>query len=55
MGFAYANSVGKVAKENPDVKFAIVDDASAASTGDDNARPVAAAQRACAASERGFR
>lgn len=26
VGFAYAASVGKVAKENPDVKFAIVDD-----------------------------
>ncbi|MEA4944222.1 MAG: BMP family ABC transporter substrate-binding protein [Propionicimonas sp.] len=34
VGFAYASSVGKVAKENPDVKFAIVDDASEASTGD---------------------
>ncbi len=33
VGFAYASSVGKVAKENPDVKFAIVDDASEASTG----------------------
>jgi len=33
VGFAYATSVGKVAKENPDVKFAIVDDASEASTG----------------------
>ncbi len=32
VGFAYANSVGKVAKENPNVKFAIVDDASDAST-----------------------
>jgi len=28
VGFAYASSVGKVAKENPDVKFAIVDDSS---------------------------
>lgn len=27
VGFAYASAVGKVAKENPDVKFAIVDDA----------------------------
>ena len=34
VGFAYANSVGEVAKANPDVKFAIVDDASEASTGD---------------------
>lgn len=34
VGFAYAGSVGEVAKENPDVKFAIVDDASPASTGD---------------------
>ena len=33
VGFAYATAVGKVAKENPDVKFAIVDDASEASTG----------------------
>ncbi|PKQ22892.1 MAG: BMP family ABC transporter substrate-binding protein [Actinobacteria bacterium HGW-Actinobacteria-5] len=34
VGFAYASAVGKVAKENPKVKFAIVDDASEASTGD---------------------
>jgi len=34
VGFAYAASVGEVAKENPDVKFAIVDDASEASTAD---------------------
>ena len=34
VGFAYANAVGQVAKENPDVKFAIVDDASEASTAD---------------------
>ncbi|MDQ7992667.1 MAG: BMP family ABC transporter substrate-binding protein [Propionicimonas sp.] len=34
VGFAYAASVGEVAKANPDVKFAIVDDASEASTGD---------------------
>jgi basic membrane protein A len=33
VGFAYATAVGKVAKESPDVKFAIVDDASEASTG----------------------
>jgi len=33
VGFAYAGAVGKVAKENPDAKFAIVDDASEASTG----------------------
>lgn len=32
VGFAYAKSVGAVAKENPDVKFAIVDDASPDST-----------------------
>ena len=34
VGFAYANSVGEVAKANPDVKFAIVDDASEAATAD---------------------
>lgn len=34
VGFAYAKSVGEVAKANPDVKFAIVDDASPDSTGD---------------------
>ena len=33
VGFAYANAVGKVAAANPDVKFAIVDDASEASQG----------------------
>ncbi len=33
VGFAYAGAVGTIAKENPDVKFAIVDDASEASTG----------------------
>jgi basic membrane protein A len=33
VGFAYAKSVGKVAKANPDVHFAIVDDASADSKG----------------------
>ncbi len=33
VGFAYAKSVGAVAKENPDVKFAIVDDNSPDSTG----------------------
>lgn len=32
VGFAYAGAVGKVAKANPEVKFAIVDDASPAST-----------------------
>jgi basic membrane protein A len=32
VGFAYGPSVGKVAAANPDVKFAIVDDASEAST-----------------------
>ncbi|MDF8263076.1 BMP family lipoprotein [Luteipulveratus flavus] len=34
IGFAYAKSVGKVAKANPDVKFAIIDDASDDSKGD---------------------
>ena len=33
VGFAYAKSVGQVAKANPDVKFAIVDDASPDSAG----------------------
>jgi len=33
VGFAYANAVGAAAKANPAVKFSIVDDASAASTG----------------------
>jgi basic membrane protein A len=33
VGFAYAGSLGKVAKEFPDTKFAIVDDASPESTG----------------------
>ena len=33
VGFAYAKSVGKAAKDNPDVHFAIVDDASADSKG----------------------
>jgi basic membrane protein A len=33
VGFAYAKSVGKAAKDNPDVSFAIVDDASADSKG----------------------
>ena len=33
VGFAYAGAVGTIAKENPEVKFAIVDDASPASTG----------------------
>jgi basic membrane protein A len=33
VGFAYAESLGKVAKEFPDTKFAIVDDASDASKG----------------------
>jgi basic membrane protein A len=33
VGFAYAKSVGKAAKDNPDVHFAIVDDASDASKG----------------------
>ena len=32
VGFAYANAVGKIAKEFPDTKFAIIDDASEAST-----------------------
>ena len=38
VGFAYAGSVGKVAKENPDVHFAIIDDASDASKGDNVAQ-----------------
>ncbi len=33
VGFAYAEAVGKVAKANPDVHFAIIDDASDASKG----------------------
>lgn len=33
VGFAYAKSVGEVSKANPDVKFAIVDDASPDSAG----------------------
>jgi basic membrane protein A len=33
VGFAYAKAIGKVAKANPDVKFAIIDDASADSAG----------------------
>ncbi len=33
VGFAYAPAVGKVAKENPDIHFAIIDDASDASKG----------------------
>ncbi|HET8988326.1 MAG TPA: BMP family ABC transporter substrate-binding protein [Humibacillus sp.] len=33
VGFAYAKALGKVAKANPDVKFAIIDDASADSAG----------------------
>lgn len=33
VGFAYAKAVGKVAKANPDVKFSIIDDASADSKG----------------------
>ncbi|WP_035917989.1 BMP family lipoprotein [Knoellia sinensis] len=32
VGFAYAKAIGKVAKDNPDVAFAIVDDASPDST-----------------------
>jgi basic membrane protein A and related proteins len=38
VGFAYAESVGKVAKANPDVHFAIIDDASDASKGDNVAQ-----------------
>ncbi|YAL82613.1 BMP family lipoprotein [Dermacoccaceae bacterium W4C1] len=34
VGFAYAKAVGKIAKDNPDVKFAIIDDASDDSKGD---------------------
>lgn len=33
VGYAYAEAVGKVAKANPDVNFAIIDDASKASAG----------------------
>jgi len=33
VGFAYAKAIGKVAKDNPDVKFAIIDDASPDSAG----------------------
>jgi basic membrane protein A and related proteins len=33
VGFAYAKAIGKVAKDNPDVHFAIIDDASADSAG----------------------
>ena len=33
VGFAYAKAIGAVAKANPDVKFAIIDDASADSAG----------------------
>ena len=33
VGFAYAKALGKVAKANPDVKFAIIDDASPDSAG----------------------
>ena len=38
VGFAYAAAIGKVAKENPDVHFAIIDDASDASKGDNVAQ-----------------
>ena len=38
VGFAYAKAVGKVAKENPDVHFAIIDDASDDSKGDNVAQ-----------------
>lgn len=34
VGFHYADAVGKMAKDNPDVNFAIIDDASEASKGD---------------------
>ena len=33
VGYAYAGAVGTIAKENPEVKFSIVDDTSEASTG----------------------
>lgn len=33
VGFAYAKAIGKVAKDNPDVSFAIIDDASPDSAG----------------------
>jgi basic membrane protein A len=38
VGFAYATAVGKVAKANPDAHFAIIDDASEASAGDNVAQ-----------------
>ncbi|XVX19386.1 BMP family lipoprotein [Actinomycetota bacterium] len=38
VGFAYGPSIGKVAKANPDAKFAIVDDASDDSKGDNVAQ-----------------
>lgn len=38
VGFAYATAVGKVAKANPDANFAIIDDASDASAGDNVAQ-----------------
>ena len=38
VGFAYATAVGKVAKANPDAHFAIIDDASETSAGDNVAQ-----------------
>ncbi len=38
VGFAYATAVGEVAKDNPDAHFAIIDDASDASAGDNVAQ-----------------
>lgn len=38
VGFAYAKAVGKVAKDNPDVEFAIIDDSSDDSKGDNVAQ-----------------
>lgn len=40
VGFIYANAIGAAAKENPDVSFAIIDDASEASKGDNVAQLV---------------
>lgn len=40
VGYIYANAIGAAAKENPDVSFAIIDDASDASKGDNVAQLV---------------
>ena len=52
VGFAYAKSVGKVAKANPDVHFAIVDDASQDSAGPTSTRSTFAEKRARSSSVR---